>query len=404
MPLLRFTRVSCRAACGLLLLLAAAAPAYAQITRLPHPDTTAGNFFGNAVAVDGGRALVGASGENACGVNSGAAYIFEYDAAARSWQQTARLLPSDCTEGLFFGAALSLSADRALVAAYRPYFSRQTPNAAYIFERDTTTGRWHEVARLTAATDEEEGVFAASVSLDADRALVTTSGDLAHGRYGGAAYVFERDTTGTWMQAARLTGRDGPRSGVFGGSGDLSGDYAVVAASSYDRSRSGSVYFFERDPESGQWREAARFGGIEDFFVSLDLDGARALVGESRAGYRDAGSVSVFERGPDGQWHQAGSLRPERPYSFGAFGTLVALDGDRALIAGYDEQLGFSFNIDRVVYVFERDPATNSWHRRRTIDVGEIAFGSAIDLDDGLALIGQASDLQPGAAYVVHVR
>ena len=150
---------------GLLLLVQ---PAQAQITKIPHADTTAGNAFGASVAIDGNRALVGASAEDVCGVNAGAAYVYEYDAPSLSWIKTARLVPNECEEGSFFGRVLDLSGDRALIAASAPYPSRAARNSVYIFERDAETGNWAQVARFIDERKEEEGSFGASVSLTFD--------------------------------------------------------------------------------------------------------------------------------------------------------------------------------------------------------------------------------------------
>lgn len=383
-----------------LFLITSEAPA--QIFKLPHADTTRGNFFGVAVSIDGNRALVGASAEDVCGVNSGAAYIFEQNPENKTWKEVARLSPDDCTAGDFFGRAVSLSGNRALIAAAETFFYSEASNAAYVFELDSITGDWNQVARLTAEKKYEEGVFATSVSLDGDRALITTSGDPSGTRYSGAAYVFERKPDGTWTQVARLTSNDNLERGVFGGSGDLDGDRIVVAASTYYRYKPGSVYIFERDPAKNVWRQTDRIEDVNDFFISIDLDGDRLLVGESRGGWRRSGLATLYARGPSGKWHRIQTFEPSFPYEYGAFGTEVALDGNRVLITGYDEQLGFSFNIDRVVYLFECDK-NGKWQQTRVIDVGEVAFGASIDQQNGLALIGHASEQEPGGSYIVHL-
>lgn len=377
--------------------------AYAQIDKLPHPDTTSGNFFGVAVSIDGDRALVGASGEDVCGDNAGAAYVFERD-STNTWTRTARLTPSVCLSGEFFGRSVALSGNRALIAASADFFASAASNAAYLFERDTT-GTWKQVARLTVDPSVEEGAFAASVALDGDRAVITTWGDPSQGQYGGAAYVFEpHPRTGRWEQVARLAGSRGPAFGIFGGNAVLDGDRLAVAASTYFRNAPGSVYIFERDAESERWEEVARFGGIDDFFISLALDADRLLVGESKAGSNDAGAATVYVRDTTGTWQQQAALKPLTPYDHGAFGSEVALKGDRALIAGYDEQLGQDFNIDRVVYVFAYDVATDTWKQQHIVDIGEVAFGTDVDIDGSLALIGRAAEQEPGAAYVVRLR
>ena len=48
---------------------------------------------------------------------------------------------------------------------------------------------------------------------------------------------------------------------------------------------------------------------IDDFFISVDLNGGRLLVGETDAGDDDSGAASLYRRGPDGQWAATTTLR-----------------------------------------------------------------------------------------------
>lgn len=373
----------------------------AQIYALPHADTLRASAFGIAVAIDGNRALVGASGENTCGPNGGAAYVFEREVATDTWRQTARLTPSVCQEDAFFGQDIDLSGNRAIVSASSDFFAERASNAAYIFER-TRNGRWDEVARLTADETFQEGSFAADVALDGDRALVTTSGS-AEGAYGGAAYVFEYDrAAGTWRQAARVTAAAGPAYGVLGGACALHGDRFVVAASTYSAQEPGSAYVFERD-STGTWREAARIEAVDDYFISVDVHDDRVLVGEGRAGGDKSGAAVVYRRTGDGDWVHEATLRPATPYAHGNFGSTVSLYENRALITGYDEQLGQDFNIDRVVYIFERRAGTTTWVQRQIIDIGEVDFGAALDHETAFALISSVPEDENGTVYVVRL-
>lgn len=379
-------------------------PARAQISRIDHPDTTSGNFFGDAVAVDGDRVVVGASAEDVCGENSGAAYIFHLSNESHTWLQEAKLTADDCDAGRFFGRTVAVSKDRVLIGSARPFFAEAVSNAAYIFRLDSVSGAWLQEARLTGDPGIEEGAFASSVSLDADRALVTTSGDVSEGRYSGAAYVFDRDPqTGTWNRTARLVGSGSLSAGIFGGSGDLQGDRIAVAASTYFRYKPGSVYVFERNPATNTWREVQRIPKIDEFFVSLALDGDHLLIGESRDGPRKSGVATMYTRFSSGTWKLTQTLRPEVPYDDGGFGAEVSLCGNRALVVGYDEQLGFNFNIDRVVYAYIYDPASTHWVFERVFDIGEVAFGSAVAQDARWAVIGEASQQKPGAAFMVRL-
>lgn len=382
------------------LLAGAVAPALAQLDTLPHADTTRGNYFGVSVSLDGSRALVGASGEHSCAANAGAAYVYEYDDATDRWRETARLTPAVCEKNLFFGRQVALSGDRALIAANAEYFAAVRTNAAYVFDRDST-GSWLETARLTVDAPTEEGPLGASVSLEGDRALVTTWGDVANGRYGGAAYVFDYDSTSRrWTQSARLSGP--LQFGIFGADAALSGDRLVVASSSYFRSGAGYFYVFER-ATAGEWRQAARFGGIDDFFISLDIDGDRILVGESREHRSNTGTATLYARDSTGTWRHTGVLRPPVPYKQGGFGSEIAISGDRALVTGFDEQLRLDINVDRVVYIYGYDAENAEWTYRSIVDIGNVAFGAALDLDNNIALIGAASEREAGAAYIVRL-
>lgn len=391
-----------RGAAALAILFAGTTTAAAQITELPRQDSTAGDFFGAAVAIDGDHVIVGATGIDTCGRNSGTAYIYERLPGSESWHETAELVPGDCEEGIFFGRSVDVSGRFAAVAASREFFSEEAPNAVYVFEKDTMSGDWLETAKLTGGSASEEGAFATSVSMDGARVLVTTSGDPAAGRFGGAAYVFERsDSTGAWHEAARLHGNGNLRDGVFGTEGVLEDSLIAVAASTYFRNKPGSVYIFEL--KDSEWIPSDRVGKIDDFFISIDVDGGRVIAGESKAMRDESGSATIFEQDQSGTWRAAHVLRPEEPYDAGAFGSVVALDDEYALVVGFDEQLGLDFNIDRVVFVFRHEAASDTWRQVHVIDVGKVALGAGLDVDGRYAAIGSASENAPGSVYIVRL-
>jgi len=386
-----------------MVLLSMPSATYGQIFKIAHPDTTTGNGFGTSVDIDGNRALIGASAEDVCGINSGAAYIYERDDEDESWKKVTRLVPSDCVEGDFFGRSLSIHGDRAVVAASGTFPNRNASNAAYIFERNSETGEWKEVAKIKQYQEVEEGSFAASVSLDGDRLLVTTSGDPIRQEYNGAAYIYERAEDNRWVKKARLIGSGRLADGVFGGAGALDGDYAVVTASKYYDEEPGSLFIFERNAETDEWQKVKHIEGIDDIFISVDIEANYVVAGESRGGSKRSGVATLYERQEDGDWVLKQTLKPRVPYKDGAFGSTVSFDGENALVAGYDEQLGKNFNIDRVVYEFKRKPDSEEWTQRRIFDVGTVAFGYSIAASGGYAVIGEVSDQEPGAAYVVEI-
>lgn len=81
-----------------------------QTSKLTAKDSTAGAWFGESIAVDGGTAVIGAPSHLS---NRGAAYVFTRKGA--SWQQAERLLATGGAPGDRFGEAVDVKGDRKSV-------------------------------------------------------------------------------------------------------------------------------------------------------------------------------------------------------------------------------------------------------------------------------------------------
>lgn len=382
----------------LLTFLMAAPAASAQIARIPAPEPAVGNFFGGAVSLHGDHLLVGASGDSACGPNAGAAFLYG-QAANGLWALEARLAPEDCEPEEYFGRAVRLEEGLAVVTSFVPSLFSTRSNAVYVFELDTS-GQWMQTGKILAPADRDRGPFAASVALDDGRVLVTSAGDTAGGKFNGAGYVYEKNAAGRWVLTATLEVPHDARRGVFGASCTLDRGRAVISSSTYGLESPGSAYIFEES--AGAWVQTARIDGVDDYFIPLDLDGERLLIGQTRDGDDHTGRAVIYER-KGSSWARTAELKPDSPYPSGGFGSAVSISGDLAVVVGFDEQLKLEFNIDRVAFVFGRAP-DGSWIQRRIVDVGEVYFGAAIDLEGDRLVIGQASEKEPGAVYMATVR
>ncbi|NND71798.1 MAG: hypothetical protein HKN43_09475 [Rhodothermales bacterium] len=372
----------------------------AQIYELPNPSASVGDYFGSSVAIRNNIALVGANGADLCGANSGAAYIYTFEEETGHWTESASLQPENCLEGMSFGRSVALGDSTAVVSSFRETPIADIPNSVFVF-RLQPDGSWKREARLIGSFIGKEGAFASSLSMHGERIAISSSGDASARQYGGSVYIFERNSDGRWKETHRITVPRERSSGIFGGEAVLSGDFLAVTAPSYSDNGKGSLYVFEFD--QGEWVLSNRFRGLDDYTLTMDASDSFIIVGEKSDGDDSSGSATLFVRNDDGDWTRKQILKPVSPFELGAFGTGVAVSDDLALVVGYDEQLQFEFNIDRVVYVFGYDQDGGYWRQRHIVDIGDVFFGSALDIDKRVALIGRASDTTVGQAVIVHL-
>ena len=215
---------------------------WVQEAKLTPNDGAAGDLFGYSVAVDGSTAVVGAQSADAPEVDSGATYVFQWNGSA--WTQEAKLVASEGEADDRFGFSVALSADTAVVGAFHEGVRKSHTGAAYVFQRVGAT--WSEEAKLTASDGSRKDFFGIAVSVDGDLALVgATLGD-GSGKDTGAAYVYQR--TGTvWSEELKLTASDGAKGDSYGEAVSIDGNVAMVGSPKDDDagSSSGAVYVYD---------------------------------------------------------------------------------------------------------------------------------------------------------------
>ncbi len=190
---------------------------WAEEQKLTPSDGAAQHWFGRSVSLSGDVALVGARwGYYGAAQYFGGAYMFRY--VGSEWVEEQRLAPSDGGGG--FGVDVSVCEDVALVGAHLNY----AKGAAYVFRYDG--GEWVEEQKLTASDGEADDWFGAAVSISGDLALVgapTVAGpDLP-----GAAYAFRYDGV-EWVEEQKLTASSDDGDDNFGRRVAMSEDVALV--------------------------------------------------------------------------------------------------------------------------------------------------------------------------------
>ena len=145
--------------------------------------------FGWSVAVSGPTALVGAPYHYVNpNVYQGAAYV--YTDTNGVWSQTVELTASDGGSNDTFGQAVALNGPTALVGAPQHQVGSTTlQGAAYVYTE--TNGAWSQTAELTASDGAGDDLFGYSVAFNGPTALVGALNHQVFSNSGqGTAYFF----------------------------------------------------------------------------------------------------------------------------------------------------------------------------------------------------------------------
>jgi hypothetical protein len=302
---------------------------WTEIQRLLSSDYAAGDAFGVSVSLYEDTALIGATRDDDNGNESGSAYVFIR--TGTTWIQQTKLIASDGAIGDRFGTAVSLNGDTALIGASGNDDNGKNSGSAYVFTRTGTT--WTQQAKLLASDGAIGDSFGQSVSLDDDTVLIGAFNDDDHGIASGSAYIFTR-TENIWTQQAKLLASDGAAWDYFGYSVSLDG-YTVLIGARGDDDTMGSAYVFTRnDTTWTQQQKLLASDRDEDFFgISVSLDEDTALIGAiyDDDNGPDSGSAYVFTRSGT-TWMQQAKLLDLDGAAWDKFGWSVSLYIDTALI------------------------------------------------------------------------
>ena len=301
-------------------------------------DGVVDDLFGNAVAVDGDTAIVGAKLDDDFGTSSGSVYVFVR--TGTTWTQQAKLHASNASSYQAFGYSVALCGDTAVIGAT----GSGVGGSAYVFVRAGTA--WTQQRRLSASDAAPGDAFGFAVGVDADTAIVGSRWDDDYGQATGSAYVFARTGT-SWSEQAKLLPNDAHEKHWFGVSVDVDGDTALVGAP-WDEEiviHAGAAYVFGR--AGTVWSQEAKLlatdGATGDYAGwAVGLDGDTALVGapNGKGVVYGSGVAYVFQQW-GGAWSQRAKLDAADAYLNDEFGYAVALDGDTALVgARWDDDLG----------------------------------------------------------------
>jgi FG-GAP repeat len=285
---------------------------------------------------------------------------------------------------------------------------------------EAPAGGWLQAQELAAPQLCGNCHYGGWVAVQGSTAVVTEPDEE---KSGGYAYVYERLSSGEWVERARLEAPAGTPPYSFGQSVGISGSTLVISA--WERNeQKGVAYVYERSPD-GAWshKPTAKLKGSgeegEAFSYSVAIEGSTIVAGAPD--YDEGrGAAYVFERSEAGEWSRQAIFTVTGGKPGDSLGLSVALSGStiiagaprEPLLAGPDEPSAPALDENGVAYVFTRS-AGGTWSKTPTATLKGPAealhegygnwFGDSVALRGSTALIGALAaggSKPPGAAFV----
>lgn len=346
----------------------AMALAQCQLDVVRAPNGMLGDDFGAGMAVFGGRLHVCAPSLPIGGNQTGSICIFER-AVDGKWDYVTEV-HADGVENLnYYTGPILVHEDTLLAGALERGIG---PGGVIVFEQSGDTLVPAQILRGTSNAHQ----FGVSMALDGQRLIVGSPGEGPCCSYSGAAYVFEKDPSGTWVQVARLT----PPSAVshFADTVAITGNYAfafqdVIGIRIFENVEDGwtlretlpqqfgsSAYgkvmfaaegrlYVGRQTGVDVWVNQDGVWSIEQtvsapthsngsFGASVIVNGDRMVVGDTRgdSANGETGLAHVYQQ-VDGTWNHVAELHPTDTREQALFGTTVALDENRVLVSAFPD-------------------------------------------------------------------
>jgi len=196
-----------------------------------NPTPADGDRFGDAVAVDATRLLVGDPFDDAGATDRGAVHF--YTQVGKNWQLGSTLLPMSASDRQYFGHSLSMRGTRLAVGSYGADALNGTQSSGLVEIHDFVGAAWSRSGELRPATAVAGGNFGWDVALEAEMVVVGEpgySGSAGGSDRLGRAHVFTRQVSGQWTPVTAIEASAAVAHDVFGAAVALSSGRLTVTA------------------------------------------------------------------------------------------------------------------------------------------------------------------------------
>jgi WD40 repeat protein len=355
--------------------------------RLLADDATAGDGYGDSVAVSGNIVIIGANDDDDQGDMSGSAYLVD----VATGDQLFKLTASDGAVSRQFGLSSDIDGNTAVVGTL-------SAGGVYVFDTTTGTQLRKIVASDGSGFDER---FGYTVALSGSLVAVGAHFDSPSGNRSGSAFLFDAQT-GT--QLHKFIPNDGDALDEFGTSVAVDGNTVIVGAPWADplANASGAAYLFNATTGAQIAKLIPTDGTANDRFgTSVDIHGNFAVVGAERAEFngRESGAAYVFDVSTGTQIRKL--LRDPSDLAFD-FGYDSGIHGNLAVVGAFgDSTLGPQSG---AAFIF--DVTTGEQIAKLLPDSGDIEgrFGTSVGISAESIIVGSdQSDIAgnvAGSAYL----
>jgi Ca2+-binding RTX toxin-like protein len=331
---------------------------------LVDPWGAGGDNFGDAVAVDGDTAVVGASADDGGGTRRGSATPFTRHPWTGVWVPSPKLIDETANDFAAFGTSVAIDGDTMVIGASLDRGTGSDQGSIHLFTR-SSLGVWGSRLEIADPTPENSAYFGRSVDLDDGTIVVGAPGTGASQQ--GAAHVFTEVALG-WLHHDLLDPFP-EANDDFGASVAIDGNRILVGAPGENGDR-GIVHLFTRS--DGTWTHQRSFsdpdGAAGDRLGrSVAIDGPIIVAGapgDDDAG-TDGGALHAWAfEWPIGMWMH--TRLPSGPLPSGAaLGWSVAVES--AVVVGGAPHYGGTASDQGAIHVFRGGPTTKGWTHEQTL-------------------------------------
>ena len=318
----------------------------ALLHLLLNPSPNASDQFGWSVSISGSRAVVGARFDDTIAANAGIAYIYELAGATPTVPLIILTNPSPAS-GDQFGYAVSISGTRVVVGTPFDDTGTNDAGAAYVFDLASPTPNL-PVATLTNPVPTFTGGFGLSVSLSGTTVVIGANGDDTGADNAGSACVYDLNSPTPDMPVYTLNNPSPEQNDQFGLSVAVSGTRVIVGAWLDDTgtTNSGSAYVYDLTSPTPTVPALTLNNPApavsDDFGRSVAISGTRIVVGAplDNAVGSDTGTAYIYDLSSPTPTVPLLTLTNSTPAALDYFGFSVTIAGNWVVIGAYGDDAG----------------------------------------------------------------